>query len=372
MSAAPSFDKRQLRDVLSTFVTGVTVVTTNDPQGKAHGVTANSFSSVSLDPPLVLWSQSLSSKSYPAFRDSDHFVVNILADDQIALSNHFAKSADDKFGSVAHRPGLCGAPVLAGAAAHLECVKVASYPGGDHVVYLGRVEHIRRHRGHPLAFGSGRYMVASSLDVDPSSLGVGNWKPTPVDAIEQVARAMPAICDRVGQHTLCLAVWGNRGPTAIRWQPSAKPASDNLRTGLVMNVTRSATGNAFAAFLPPEVTKPFIDEELRLSVSADEDEATLRKRFDEEMAEAHRHGIARAIGADSSPLHQVAVNAFSVPIFDAEGNMILALSLTTPAPRLAPDREGAVAQALKSAAAELSAALGFDSGSTAGLRSRAA
>ncbi len=359
MSDAPNFDKRQLRDVLGTFVTGVTVVTTYDKEGKAHGVTANSFSSVSLDPPLVLWSQSLTSKSYPAFRDSEHFAINILADDQIALSNHFAKSSDDKFSGIEHSAGLGGVPVLHGAAAHLECVKVASYPGGDHVVFLGRVERMRRSSGRPLAFGSGRYMVASSHDLGPLSLGVGNWKPAPVEAIEQVSQALPAICERVGQHTLCLAVWGNRGPTAIRWWPSAQPVSENLRTGLVMNVTKSATGRAFAAFLPAEVTKPFIDEDLRLFASAEADEAALRERFDVEMGDVREHGIARAVGGKASPLHQIAVNAFSAPVFDAEGHMVLALSLTTPASRLDPDWAGDVPQALTAAAAGLSQKLGF-------------
>ena len=354
MTAETTIDKRQLRDVLGTFVTGVTVVTTVDANGKGHGVTANSFSSVSLDPPLVLWSQSVTSNSHSVFRDSDHFAINILADDQIALSNHFAKSADDKFIDVAYSPGLGGVPVLHGAAAHLECIKVASYPGGDHVVFLGRVEGIRRSSGRPLAFGGGRYIVASSHDLGPASLGVGNWKPAPVEAIERVAQAMPAICERVGQHTLCLAVWGNRGPTAIRWFPSSKPVSDNLRTGLVMNVTKSATGRAFAAFLPPEVVKPFIDEDLRLFMSADEDEATQRQRFESEIAEVREQGVSRAIGAKASPLHQIAVNAFSVPVFDAEGHMILALSLTTPASRLDPDWNGDVPQGLIAAAAELS------------------
>ncbi|MEB0060117.1 flavin reductase [Variovorax sp. LG9.2] len=358
MSDTPTFDKRQLRDVLGTFVTGVTIVTTHDGDGKVHGVTANSFSSVSLDPPLVLWSQSLTSKSHPAFRDSDHFVVNILADDQIELSNRFAKSSDDKFSGVEHSAGLGGAPVLHGAAAHLECVKVASYPGGDHVVYIGRVERFRRFNGRPLAFGSGRYMVASSHDLGPATLGVGNWKPTPVDAIDHVSQAMPAICESVGQHTMCLAVWGNRGPTAIRWLPSAQPVSANLRTGLVMNVTQSATGKAFAAFLPPEVTKAFVEEELRLFASADADEPTRRQRFEEEMAEVRKHGIARSVGANASPLHQVPVNAFSAPVFDAEGHMILALSLTTPASRMSPDWDGAGPGALAAAAARLSTDLG--------------
>jgi len=163
MSATP-FDQRQLRDVLGTFVTGVTVVTTRDAGGTAHGLTVNAFSSVSLDPPLILWSQSAASRSYPAFRDSPRFAINILAHDQIALSQHFATSREDKFQGVPHHHGLGGVPVLEGVAAHLECVQVAAYPGGDHVVYIGRVERIGRSTRQPLAFGQGEYKVVQAVE----------------------------------------------------------------------------------------------------------------------------------------------------------------------------------------------------------------
>ena len=156
------FDQRQLRDALGTFVTGVTVVTTRDKDGVAHGVTANSFCSVSLDPPLILWSQALTSRSYSAFRDTEHFAVNILAEDQAAISNHFAKSRDDKFNGVAYRCGLGDVPVVDGAAAYLECVKVESHLVGDHMLYIGRVERIGKSFRQALAFGGGKYMRACS------------------------------------------------------------------------------------------------------------------------------------------------------------------------------------------------------------------
>ena len=349
MSTPASFDPRQLRNVLGTFVTGVTVVTTRDAAGAAHGVTANSFSSVSLDPPLVLWSQSLSSKSYPAFHDSDRFVVNILADDQVAISNHFAKSKEDKFSGIEHATGLGGVPVLSGTAAHFECVKVAEYPGGDHVVYLGRVENFGHSHRRPLAFHGGKYMVAYSHDLGPVSLALGSDS-APVEAVRLATDALPDICEQVGQRTLGLAVWGNHGATAIRWEPSRRPVSDHLRTGLVMSITRSATGRAFAAFLPAEATRAFIDEDLRLFRSAEEDEATQRQRFDAEIAEVRRRGLSRAMNAGPSPLHQVEVNAFSAPLYDAAGRMIMALSLTCEASRLEPDWDGPVPRALKDAA----------------------
>ena len=359
MGNESAIDPRQLRNVLGTFVTGVTVVTTHDATGVARGVTANSFSSVSLDPPLVLWSQSLSSSSYPAFRDSDHFTVNILADDQVALSNHFAKSKEDKFAGIAHSPGLGGAPVLHGVAAHLECVKVAAYPGGDHVVYIGRVERIGHSGRRPLAFSSGKYMVAYAHDLGPVAMRLGKWAPAHVAAIEHVAQALPALSERVGHHTLCLAVWGNHGPTAIRWQPGRQPVSDNLRTGLVMSVTMSATGRAFAAFLPGEVTQAFIDEDLRLFRSAHEDATTQRGRFDADIADIRRRGLARVSNSDVSPLHQVAVNAFSAPVFNADGHMVMALSLTASAERLSAEWDAEVPVALAAAADALSRQLGY-------------
>ncbi len=360
MTSLSPFDQRELRRVLGTFVTGVTVVTTRDSEGRPYGATANSFSSVSLDPPLILWSQSLTSRSHPAFRDSDCFAVNILADNQVAISDHFAKSRDDKFSSVAFSDGLGGAPLIDGCAAHLECTKVAAYPGGDHIVFLGRVERIsHRAQSKPLAFGGGRYLVAYAHDLGPESLQLGNSNLADIEAVRLVSAALPDVCEQVGQHTLCLAVWGNRGPTAIRWEPSSQPVSEHLHTGLVMSITRSATGRAFAAFLPEDATRGLVDEELAVGDGEEASPAQRRRQFDDEVAQARRHGLARAAERKASPVLQVAVNAFSAPVFNAEGRMVLALSLAARASRLAPDWDGTVPRALAAAAERLSARLGF-------------
>src|SRR5579862_974677 len=101
-TSAEGFNTRELRNALGSFATGVTIITTRDRDGKLHGMTANSFSSVSLSPPLVLWSASLYAQSLPAFQEGKHFVVNILAYDQIELSNKFATQSDDKFIDVEH------------------------------------------------------------------------------------------------------------------------------------------------------------------------------------------------------------------------------------------------------------------------------
>lgn len=154
-----AFDSKEFRRALGAFTTGVTIVTTVDQDGKPYGVTANSFNSVSLDPPLILWSQALTSSSYEAFRDNERFVVNILAEHQIHVSNQFARSGGDKFLGIAVDKGLGGVPIIDDCSAYLECVKVAAHPGGDHVVYIGRVERIHRSSNRPLAFGDGRYVV---------------------------------------------------------------------------------------------------------------------------------------------------------------------------------------------------------------------
>ncbi|WP_025597722.1 flavin reductase family protein [Burkholderia sp. WSM2230] len=160
-----TFDSQSLRKTLGAFTTGVTVITTLDPQGRRFGVTANSFSSVSLDPPLVLWSQSTTSRSHLAFRDTERFVVNILAVDQIHVSDRFARSSDDKFSGIEIDEGLGGLPIIRGASAFLECRKIATYPGGDHVVYIGQVENLFRGERPPLAFRDGKYLTRLAHDL---------------------------------------------------------------------------------------------------------------------------------------------------------------------------------------------------------------
>jgi len=141
------FDHRELRDVLGSFVTGVTVVTTVDGAGCHHGLTVNSFSSVSLDPPLVLWSQSNSSPSHPVFSKSGRFVINILAEDQVDLSNRFARSGPDKFANLVVDVGAHGLPILKDTSAWLACKLVSAIPGGDHTIFIGEVEQIDRDAG---------------------------------------------------------------------------------------------------------------------------------------------------------------------------------------------------------------------------------
>ncbi|WER50238.1 flavin reductase family protein [Cupriavidus sp. WKF15] len=159
-------DGLALRKALGAFPTGVTVMTTLDATGRPCGITVNSFSSVSLDPPLILWSQSLSSRSYPVFRDAERFVVNILSEHQVPVSRQFSTGSDDKFRHIAFRSGLGGVPIIGSCAANLECVKVSAHPEGDHVIYIGRVIRLERSEHRPLVFGDGRYLVARACQHD--------------------------------------------------------------------------------------------------------------------------------------------------------------------------------------------------------------
>jgi flavin reductase (DIM6/NTAB) family NADH-FMN oxidoreductase RutF len=157
-------DERHFRTALGRFVTGVTVITTRTTDGRLEGLTANSFSAVSLDPPLVLWSLRQSSTLMTTFQDASHFAVNVLGAGQFALSEHFAKRMPNKFDNVVHALGLGGCPVLFGALATFECSKEANFTSGDHVVFFGRVEHASYRDGEPLIFSAGRYGTHAFLD----------------------------------------------------------------------------------------------------------------------------------------------------------------------------------------------------------------
>jgi flavin reductase (DIM6/NTAB) family NADH-FMN oxidoreductase RutF len=155
----PSHDPRDFRGALGCFPTGVCLVTTLGPEGKPEGLTINSFSSVSLDPPMVLWSLARTASSAPVFRDAEYFAVNVLAHADAALSAHFARPSPDKFAPFAERfsRGLQGIPLLQGAAATFECHSRHRYYGGDHIILIGNVERYVWSEAPPLVFHRGRY-----------------------------------------------------------------------------------------------------------------------------------------------------------------------------------------------------------------------
>jgi flavin reductase (DIM6/NTAB) family NADH-FMN oxidoreductase RutF len=154
--ADQEFDTLSFRNALGNFATGVTVVTAKGENGTLAGVTANSFNSVSLDPPLVLWSLDRSSPSLKVLEDASHFCVHILAEGQNDLCMKFAKSGDDKFSGVEFTEGLGGAPILDGCLACFECRNVVHHDGGDHVIIVGEVERFETADGEPLIFFRGK------------------------------------------------------------------------------------------------------------------------------------------------------------------------------------------------------------------------
>ena len=151
-------DAARYRQVLGHFVTGVTVVTTDDGSGAPAGLSVNSFTSVSLEPPLVAFCVATTSATWPRIRAVGTFCVNVLAHDQEDLARGFATRGADKFRGVGWRPAESGAPVLAGALAWLDCTVEAEHPAGDHVIVVGRVREtgVARDVG-PLVFYRGGY-----------------------------------------------------------------------------------------------------------------------------------------------------------------------------------------------------------------------
>jgi flavin reductase (DIM6/NTAB) family NADH-FMN oxidoreductase RutF/2-polyprenyl-6-methoxyphenol hydroxylase-like FAD-dependent oxidoreductase len=155
------FDRRDLRRALGQFATGVTVVTTRTADGRRVGMTANSFSSLSLDPPLIMWSLARSAPSFADFTSAGHFAVNVLAANQHHLSRQFSTPQSDKFDGVGCRDGVAGVPVIEGSIACFECRNLRQYDGGDHIIVVGEVEHYCRLEGEPLVFHSGCYRIAT-------------------------------------------------------------------------------------------------------------------------------------------------------------------------------------------------------------------
>lgn len=151
------FDPRELRDVLGCFATGVCVVTSVGNEGRPVGMTINSFSSVSLDPPLVLWSIGLKAPSRAAYRDHGCFAINIMGAKTKETTMNFARPSDDKFAGIDWAPGRNGVPVLGEALAVLECEIEDKIVSGDHEIFIGRVMKIDKNEGDPLLFHRGDF-----------------------------------------------------------------------------------------------------------------------------------------------------------------------------------------------------------------------
>jgi len=161
---APHFTPREFRSALGMFATGVTIVTTLDSDGQPVGLTASSFNSVSLEPPLVLWSLSRAAASMPAFREGSHYAIHVLASDQKALAERFAARGTDRWSGVETLVGAGGAPLITGAAATFECFNRSRYDEGDHIIFVGEVERCTWREGaSPLLYHGGRFYTEHPL-----------------------------------------------------------------------------------------------------------------------------------------------------------------------------------------------------------------
>ncbi len=145
------------RRLLGHFPSGVTIVTTNDADGRPAGLTVSAFASLSLEPPLVLVCVDHKAQSYPALKDNRGFAVNVLSTDHEAISRRFASTRLDKFDGVAYQMSALGLPLLGGALAHIECVTVNRHVEGDHTIFVGRVEAGATADGEPLLYHRGKY-----------------------------------------------------------------------------------------------------------------------------------------------------------------------------------------------------------------------
>ncbi|MEM8497965.1 MAG: flavin reductase family protein [Pseudomonadota bacterium] len=177
------FDSQALRRALGNFATGVTVITAENADGQRVGMTANSFNSVSLEPPLILWSIDKNARSVDVFDSATHFAVNILAADQIDLSNRFARMQADKFEGVDWVRGAKGSPVLAGCAATFECENFDKLEGGDHWILLGKVIGFEDLGRSPLCYHQGTYSLVSN-----HPLGQKGSEPNATDESTNIGR----------------------------------------------------------------------------------------------------------------------------------------------------------------------------------------
>jgi flavin reductase (DIM6/NTAB) family NADH-FMN oxidoreductase RutF len=163
-ASRPDFSPAEFRASLAMFATGVTIVTARTAEGELVGLTANSFNSVSLTPPLVLWSLAQAAGSMPALSTGSHYAINILAADQKELAERFAAKREGRWRGVAWTEGVSGSPLLTGAAATFECFNRSRYEEGDHVIFVGEVERCAHRAGAaPLLFHGGRFYTEHPL-----------------------------------------------------------------------------------------------------------------------------------------------------------------------------------------------------------------
>ncbi len=152
-----SINREEFRAALGRFASGVTVVTTKDSDGNFFGITVSAFSSVSIEPPLILVCIDRKAGSHHAFQETKTFIVNILHENQQAISNQFASKLEDKFAGIEYTHGIENIPILQGALVNLECRLKDTFESGDHTIFVGEIENAIINEGNPLVYFNGSY-----------------------------------------------------------------------------------------------------------------------------------------------------------------------------------------------------------------------
>jgi 3-hydroxy-9,10-secoandrosta-1,3,5(10)-triene-9,17-dione monooxygenase reductase component len=188
----------ELRRALGSFATGVTIITTRSEDGQPVGLTVNSFNSVSLNPPLVLWSLANSSRSHEAFQKAGYWAVHVLATNQQELSGRFARTGQDKFAGLEWDEGVGGIPLLRDCTARFQCRAAFQYEGGDHLIFVGEVVEFDWTETAPLVFHAGRYAHAIRPEAADSAIkaAAGIALDPELSLVELIRRTAAAISDR--------------------------------------------------------------------------------------------------------------------------------------------------------------------------------
>lgn len=234
-------DPKALRRALGNFATGVTIITARAPDGTRVGVTASSFNSLSMDPPLILWSSMKEAKSCAAFEAASHFAVNILAADQLDMSNHFARQQLDKFAGIEWEEGIGGAPLFPGCAGRFQCETYDKLDGGDHWIFVGRVIAFDDFGRSPLCFHQGSYgVIFNHPDTIP--------KATDLPSAE-LHRG------RTGNHTFFLMLRAVRAYQE-RYRPKLKTVGLSLLEARMLQVLNDLAGLTVEALVDHMHTPP--------------------------------------------------------------------------------------------------------------------
>lgn len=231
-----------------------------------------------------------------------------------------------------------------------DLAREAAMPAAKAHPYLVSFRKLRMIEQDPL---TGRYELGAL------ALQLGLISLQRLDPVRLATPEMTVLSDRVAQST-ALAVWGNRGPTIVRFEESTHPIHVNLRTGTVMSLIDSATGQVFAAFLPPKRIENLVQAEFDAGPNPAGSRPPSREKVEALLAEVRKHGLARAVG---NPIP--GVNAFSAPVFDHSGHIVLAITVLGPAGTFNASWTSPIADALRETASSVSARLGYRAGSPA-------